>query len=72
MTVSYCPECGGSLNLGPRPQESQQVTCAECGARIEIISLKPLELDWVYAEPTDQWADICERDLEKTAEWEEL
>jgi len=71
MAVAYCPECGGSLDLGPRPHESQKVTCAGCGANVEVIGLKPLELDWVYYEPAQRWSEICEDTLRKTAEWEE-
>jgi len=50
MTTAFCPECEHSLNLGARPREGQRLICTECGARLEVISLKPLELDWVYDE----------------------
>jgi lysine biosynthesis protein LysW len=48
MTTTFCPECEHSLNLGAQPYEGQQVICPECRARLEVVSLKPLELDWVY------------------------
>jgi len=50
MTTAFCPECEHSLNLGAQPYEGQRVICPECGACLEVISLKPLELDWVYDE----------------------
>ncbi len=48
MAVAYCLECRKSIDLGARPCEGQRLICTECGARLEVISLKPLELDWVY------------------------
>jgi lysine biosynthesis protein LysW len=48
MTTTFCPECGHSLDLGAQPYEGQRVICPECGAHLEVISPKPLELDWVY------------------------
>ncbi len=48
MTTTFCPECERSLDLGAQPYEGQRVICPECGAHLEVISLKPLELDWVY------------------------
>ena len=50
MAVAYCLECRNSIDLGARPHEGQRLICSECGARLEVISLKPLELDWVYDE----------------------
>jgi lysine biosynthesis protein LysW len=48
MAVAYCLECRKSIDLGARPHEGQRLICSECGARLEVINLKPLELDWVY------------------------
>ncbi len=50
MAVAYCLECRKSIDLGARPHEGQWLICSECGARLEVISLKPLDLDWVYDE----------------------
>ena len=51
MVAPVCPECGGAIPAGGEPREGQQITCAECGARLEVINLLPLELDWVFWEP---------------------
>jgi lysine biosynthesis protein LysW len=51
MATAFCPECGSSVNLGTQPYEGQQVICAMCRAKLEIISLRHLELDWVYDTP---------------------
>jgi lysine biosynthesis protein LysW len=51
MAVAYCLECGNSIGLSARPCEGQRLICTACGARLEVISLRPLELDWAYDEP---------------------
>ena len=51
MTAVICPECGHAIGLGAMPHEGQQMRCVECRARLEVISLSPLQLDWVYDEP---------------------
>ncbi len=51
MAVAFCLECGNTIDLGARLYEGQQLICTECGARLEVINVRPLELDWVYAEP---------------------
>lgn len=48
MATTFCPECKRSLDLGVQLYEGQRVICPECGAHLEVISLKPIELDWVY------------------------
>ena len=57
MAVAFCPECETGIKLGNTPREGQQVTCPECGAELEVISLKPLELDWAYEESEEDWDD---------------
>ena len=58
MAVAFCLECGNSISLGTRLHEGQRLICTECGARLEVISLRPLELDWVYDEPhRNLWED---------------
>jgi lysine biosynthesis protein LysW len=51
MAVAFCLECGNTITLDARLHEGQQLICTECGARLEVINVIPLELDWVYAEP---------------------
>lgn len=51
MATAFCLECGNTIILGARLHEGQRLICTECGARLEVINVVPLELDWVYAEP---------------------
>jgi len=41
-----CPDCGYELRLGPNPQKYEKLTCPECWAYLEIVSLNPLKLAW--------------------------
>jgi lysine biosynthesis protein LysW len=57
MAVAFCPECEQGVKLGTNPQEGQKVSCPECGANLEVISLSPLELDWAYDAPEEDFDD---------------
>ena len=63
LAVADCPDCGERISLGSRPREGQQLTCSECGALLEIISLQPLELDWAFSAFEVDW-DPNEEDWE--------
>lgn len=72
MVMAVCPECGSEIDMGSHPCEGERIGCAECGAGLEVISVWPLELDWVYEQPDAEWKEIWEEDLRKETEWEEL
>ena len=50
-TVVDCVDCGEPIALSGRVEMGQIVNCPECGAAMEIVSLDPAEVDWVYDEP---------------------
>ncbi len=51
---NICPECDNPLNIDvDEVDEGETVTCDECGAELEIVSLEPLELALVDAEGYD-------------------
>ena len=66
METVPCPECSYEITL-PRPREGQRIACPNCGADLEVISARPLELDWAYTEPEDDWETL---DLDD-GDWEE-
>ena len=41
-----CPFCKEAINLGKSAKEGDIVVCKACEAELEIVSLKPVELDW--------------------------
>lgn len=45
-----CPECGEELEP-EEPYEGQRLQCPRCRARLEILNLEPLEVDWAYNDP---------------------
>ena len=51
MVTAFCLDCGYSVSLGLQSTEGQMVTCSNCGAQLEVLSLDPLELDWAFLEP---------------------
>jgi lysine biosynthesis protein LysW len=50
-TVVGCLECGDRITVTSRLKVGQAVTCPECGTKLEIVNLDPLEIDWAYDEP---------------------
>ena len=54
--VAICPDCEEEIKLGSHPRQGQRVTCPECWADLEIISLNPPELDFADdEEEEDGW-----------------
>jgi lysine biosynthesis protein LysW len=43
---SACPDCHQTIDLDEQPEKGQKITCPNCWAYLEIISLSPLELAW--------------------------
>ncbi len=48
--MALCPECGEKLELGANPHQGQKLTCPNCWASLEIVSLTPVELAWETVE----------------------
>ncbi len=63
--VAYCPECDAKVNV-KSPRVGQIVTCRHCDTRLEIVDLKPLELDWTFEDDFDDF-DFEDEDLENEA-----
>ena len=45
-TGVLCPECNHALDVAHNLEIGQIVTCPDCWAKLEIISLYPLQLKW--------------------------
>jgi lysine biosynthesis protein LysW len=46
MSDALCPECGKVIVLGANPRIGQWVSCPHCDSDLEIVSVRPLELDY--------------------------
>jgi alpha-aminoadipate carrier protein LysW len=51
-----CPECDGNLAIPADVMENELITCPDCGAELEIISLDPIELD-LAPEVEEDWGE---------------
>jgi lysine biosynthesis protein LysW len=51
MTQAACPECHADVNFDAAPKLGQRAECAACRAALEVVKLRPLELDWAFEEP---------------------
>ena len=54
--MGACPECGASVDLDYDVVEGEIITCEECGAELEVISVNPLELELAPEEEED-WGE---------------
>ena len=48
---AFCPRCRHAIAPDLFTEVGQVFTCPNCGESLDIISLDPPELDWVYAAP---------------------
>lgn len=62
--IAYCPECDSRIRFHvPVMKIGTRVTCPECGQVLEVVRLRPLELDWAYDAPKEvSAADVRWRD----------
>jgi len=58
-----CPECLAAIWLKEGVELWDPVTCPECHTALEIVSLRPLELDYMA-----DWADEAD-ELDDEEEW---
>ena len=55
---ALCVECDAELDLSGRPRIGQRVTCPNCGIRLEVVGLHPVEVDLYIADDgDDDWED---------------
>jgi lysine biosynthesis protein LysW len=51
MAQAACPECHAEVQFDSAPRLGQRAECAACLAALEVVKLRPLELDWAFEEP---------------------
>ena len=57
-----CPDCEHEIHLSSIPEMGQKVTCPDCWAYLEVVSLEPLQLAWESDSFEDIWYDDWEED----------
>ena len=68
MAVATCPGCDEDVQIGARAKLGQTIICSRCGARLEVIAVSPLELDWAFDESEDLEDDSEDSDEEEEDE----
>ncbi|HET6446078.1 MAG TPA: hypothetical protein VFI27_16035 [candidate division Zixibacteria bacterium] len=53
ISISECPECDSRLRFRKTLKVGELILCPECNVALEVVSLKPLELDWADEDPWD-------------------
>jgi alpha-aminoadipate/glutamate carrier protein LysW len=52
MPTSICPECDEEVFVDAESEQSDRVSCDECGSDLVVVGLDPIELD-LYEETDD-------------------
>ncbi len=61
-----CPECLASIWLKDGIELWDPVTCPECHSSLEVVSVRPLKVDYMPEEEDDlAWIDEDEEELEE-------
>ena len=50
MPTSICPECTEEVFVDAETEQGDTVVCDECGSRLVVVGLDPIELD-LHEEP---------------------
>jgi hypothetical protein len=56
MPTTHCTRCDEQMAVVGRIRIGQHLTCEHCGAKLEIVSTSPLEVDWPTEDlDDDEW-----------------
>jgi len=70
MFRALCPDCSEVVELKESVRVGDRVICVECGIELEVLSLYPLDLDYVLEDDwDDDWEE--EEEEEKEDDWED-
>ncbi len=70
--MARCPECGEKLILPATLDRWDRISCSSCKAELEVLNLKPLELEAVYDTEEEGLLDELDEDLDDAEDLEEL
>ena len=66
--AKLCPECDNPLDIDEdEVEEGDTLTCDECGADLEVVTVEPLEVALVDAEGYDDEEAVREDDEDEDA-----
>ena len=64
MPNTACPECEESVFVDAESEQGDLITCDECGAKLELVGLDPIELDITKGERDRDYDDYDENDFD--------
>ena len=70
--MARCPECSEKLTLPLDLARWDHINCQSCNAELEVLSLKPLELEAVFDFEEEGILDDLDEDLEDAEDLEDL
>ncbi len=56
MPTSICPECSEEVYVDAETEQGDGVACDECGSRLVVVGLDPIELDLKEESEDDAYA----------------
>lgn len=62
MPKAVCPECEEQVFVDAECEQGDIVTCDECGSRLEVVGLDPIELDMYENSDLDDEGDELDYD----------
>jgi len=68
MAQTYCPNCDEMIQVN-NPRMGALINCSECGEELEVISVKPFEVDFPLDDDWDDDWDYEDEDWDD--DWEE-
>ena len=51
-----CPECGVNINIAESVEMGEIISCADCGAELEVMAINPVTLKLAPEEDED-WGE---------------
>ena len=64
MPTAVCPECSEDVYVDADSEQGRVVTCDECGSRLVVVGLDPIELDLNEESEDDTSDDFDDYDYE--------
>jgi alpha-aminoadipate carrier protein LysW len=57
MPRGTCPECDAEVQVDEEADKGDIVECADCGTKLEVVGLDPIELDVAVEVEEEDWTE---------------
>lgn len=55
MPLAICPECEAEIHIEDDLDKGEVINCEECGIKLEVVGLDPIELDLLQDEEEEDY-----------------